>query len=169
MKTSINRHVLLLLPFIGLFGCGSSMLPGESIVTGATRVEVFRVGSEQTNPQDGKALGGYPILATGKEQGADFAARLAKVLKSDGVTPNRKKCGLQPGVGYRIWNGKLSVEVLICFKCDVLWPHVVGSSDAAPHREWQDFDPARADLLALTKEAFPDDAEIQALPKESTR
>lgn len=111
-------------------------------------------------------IGGYPILATGKEQGSDFAARLSKVLRSDGVTPNRKKCGLEPGVAYRIWEGSKAMEVLVCFKCDVLWPHGVGEEGVPPHQEWKDFDPVRAGLVALTKEAFPDDAEIQGLSKK---
>ena len=144
----------------GELGCGSaSNIPREP-----TRVEVFRVSSEQAGPSDAAKIGGYPILGTGKEQGPEFAARLSKVLRSDGVTPNRKKCGLQPGVAYRLWNGNKAVEVLVCFKCDVLWPHVVGEEGVPPHHEWKDFDPVRPELLALTKEAFPEDAEIQSLP-----
>jgi hypothetical protein len=91
---------------------------------------------------------------------------LSAVLQSDGVSPNRKKCGLEPGVAYRLWNGDKAVEVLVCFKCDVLWPHVVGEEGVPPQREWKDFDPVRAELLALTKEAFPEDAEIQNLPEQ---
>ncbi len=152
---------------LAAMGCGSSTknIPGDSIIREADRVEVFRVGSEPAASGAGEAIGGYPILATGKELGADFAARLSKVLRGGGVTRNQKKCGLEPGVAYRLWSGDRAVEVLVCFNCDVLWPHVVGSQAAAPHHEWQDFDPARAELLALTKEAFPDDAEVQGLPE----
>ncbi|MES2794301.1 MAG: hypothetical protein V4719_32100 [Planctomycetota bacterium] len=121
------------------------------------------MGSQAIANGSDKTIGYYPILATGREQGADFARRLSKVLLSSGVTQNQKKCGLEPGVAYRLWNGNRAVEVLICFKCDVLWPHVMGSNVASPHREWQDFDSVRAELLALAKEAFPQDAEIQEL------
>jgi hypothetical protein len=142
-------------------GCG----PGVPVPRQPTRVEVFRVGPEPADSPAGGTIGGYPILATGKEQGPDFAARLSKVLRSGGVTKNQKKCGLQPGVAYRIWGGEKTVEVLVCFKCDVLWPHVVGQEGVPPHEEWMDFDPVRPKLLALTKEAFPNDAEIQNLPE----
>lgn len=42
--------------------------------------------------------------------------------------------------------------------------NVMGERVEKPHHEWQDFDPARPELLALTKEAFPQDDEIQQLP-----
>lgn len=145
------------------YSTASNNIPGGSILRDAKRAEVFRVGPEPVANATGGVIGGYPILATGKEQGANYAARLSKVLRSGGVTQNRKKCGLQPGVAYRLWNDDRAVEVLVCFKCDVLWPHVVGSSDKDTHYEWQDFDPVRGKLVALAKEAFPDDAEIQSL------
>ena len=129
---------------VGL-GCDSgNRIPSATTIRGPTRVEVFRVGSTPADPSAGDTIGGYPILATGKEQGPDFAARLAKLLRSDGVTPNRKKCGLEPGVAFRLGTGDEEEEVLICFKCDVLWPHVVGREERPPHHEWKDFDPVRA-------------------------
>jgi hypothetical protein len=133
------------------------------------RVEVFRVSPREIGRASGKTdvqtINGYPILATGTEQGPEFADRLIKILRGRGVTKNKKKCGLEPGVAYRIWTGKKAEEVLVCFNCDVLWPHVVGvPMGDNPHYEWKDFDPVRGQILALTKEAFPDDAEIQALP-----
>lgn len=135
------------------------------ILKGATRVEVFRVSPQQTKDSKVQAIGGYPILSTGKEQDQAFARRLAEILLGNGVTQNAKKCRLEPGVAYRLWKEKQAVEVLVCFKCDELWPHVVGTSNKGSFMEWQDFDPVRARLLALSKEAFPDDKEIQALPE----
>jgi hypothetical protein len=165
MRKCLSLPILVASLMAGELGCGSSeRIPGESKLREPTRVEVFRVGSELASSTDKATIGGYPILATGKEQGSDFAARLLKILRSDGVTPNRKKCGLEPGVAYRIWSGDKALEVLVCFKCDVLWPHVVGEEGTLPHHEWKDFDPVRSELLALTKEAFPEDAEIQGLP-----
>ena len=81
------------------------------------------------------------------------------------MTPNRKKCGLAPGVAYRFWRGNEAVEVLVCFQCDVLWPHVMGSDASRPSRDYKDFDSVRPELLALTREAFPHDAEIRGLPE----
>ena len=138
-------------------------IPGESILRGAQRVEVFRVESEPVAGDPRETIGYRPIISVGREQGADFARRLSDVLRSSGVIPHRNHCSLQPGVAFRLWKGSRAVEVLVCFKCDVLWPHVVGSQVGNVVHEWQDFDLARAELVALTKEAFPDDIEIQAL------
>ncbi|MDB5337268.1 MAG: hypothetical protein JWN70_2887 [Planctomycetaceae bacterium] len=164
MRKRICVGLVVAMAVLGVWRLAASGTPGESILRGAQRVEVFRVGSKPVKDGSEKSIGDFPILATGKEQGADFARRLSRVLLSSGVTANRKKCGLEPGVAYRLWNGDRAVEVLVCFKCDVLWPHVMGSQFAKPHHEWQDFDRARPELLALTKEAFPQDAEIQQLP-----
>jgi len=142
---------------------------GISTLKGATRVEVFRVGSEKLQKPTSNTIGGYPILSAGKEKDQAFAGRLTNLLLGDGVTRNAKKCGLEPGVAYRLWNGDQAVEVLVCFKCDVLWPHLVGEQGKLPHQEWQDFDSARADLLELTREAFPEDLEIQNLPAKRSQ
>jgi hypothetical protein len=83
------------------------------------------------------------------------------------VTPNRKKCGFEPGVAFRVWRGDKAADVLLCFKCDVLWMHLDGAAIVNTHHEWKDFDPVRPDLLSLAKEAFPADAAIQALPAKS--
>ena len=69
------------------------------------------------------------------------------------------------GVAFRVWDGDRALEVLICFKCNDLWPHVVGESGTL-QSEWLAFDPVRAELVALAKEAFPNDAKIQAIPEE---
>lgn len=156
--------------FLGLIAMGiwwllPKSIPGAGILRGADRVEVFRVAPEPSVDGSIQKIAFYPILATGNEQGPEFARRLSKLLLGKGVTQNQKKCGLQPGVAYRVWNGDRAVEVLVCFKCDVLWPHVVSGSAKDAHLDWKDFDPIRADLVALTKEAFPKDPEIQALPE----
>jgi hypothetical protein len=83
------------------------------------------------------------------------------------VTWTSKKCGLVPGVAYRVWAGDRALEVLVCFKCDDLWPHVAGEPGTL-ERELLAFDSVRPELLALTKEAFPDDPQIQALPEVPT-
>ena len=121
------------------------------------------MASEPDHNPGSNTIAGFPILATGKEQDQAFAARLTAILLGDDVTRNAKKCGFSPGVAYRLWKGDLAVEVLICFECDVLWPHVVGERSDHPHLEWQDFDSVRADLIKLAKEAFPDDKEILSL------
>ena len=136
---------------------------GIAILKEASRVQVFRVASLADERNTSNTIQDYPILSTGKEHGQAFATRLSAILLGDGVTRNRKKCGIEPGVAFRLWKGDQSVEVLVCFTCNVMWPHVVGEQTEKPWSEWQDFDSARRDLLLLTKEAFPDDPEIESL------
>jgi hypothetical protein len=101
-------------------GCGpKNGIPGREILGAPDKVEAFRVDPDPAEASDGKAVRGYPITATGKEQTADFTGRLGKVLSGSGVTQNQKKCGLSPGVAYRITKGKRIMEVLICF--NVMW------------------------------------------------
>jgi len=150
---------------------GGTMPPGKftlpeqmiAILKSATRVETFRVGPEDTNKDPATEILGYPILAKGQEQGTEFAKKVGETLISGGVTQNRKKCGLRPGVAFRIWSGTDAVEVVICFECNVLWPHVVGEPIEDRFSEWQDFDPVRRDFAKLSTEAFPDDPTIQSL------
>jgi hypothetical protein len=166
------RKVLWLLPvavllavvaIVGIEIWGGVSRSATTILRNGDRVEVFRVSSKRADGGVADTIGGRPILATGKEQGPDFAARLGRVLRSWSVAPSSKKCAFEPGVAFRIWRGDKALEVLICFKCDDLWPHVVGESGSF-NDEVLAFDPVRAELVALAKEAFPDDPTIQALP-----
>jgi len=155
--------MLAVVAVVGMEIWGGVSRSATSILRDADRVEVFRVSPKWAENPGPDAIGGYPITAVGKEQGPEFAARLGKVLRSWGVGNSSKKCAFEPGVAFRVWRGDRAVEVLVCFKCDDLWPHVVGESGTLD-REWLEFDAVRADLLALAKEAFPDDPAIQALP-----
>jgi hypothetical protein len=153
--------VLGVIAYAGLWVWGGVNRSASSILRHGTRVEVFRV-----DPKPGEdradAVGGYPILAVGREQGPEFAARLSEVLRRWGVSRSSKKCGLMAGVAFRVWDGDRAVEVLICFKCDDLKVHVVGDDDS--DEGLLAFDSERRDLLALAKEALPDDPDIRALP-----
>ena len=155
--------VLAIVAVVGSVIWGGVSSSATSILRNGDRVEVFRVSPKWEKNPTVSNIGGFEILATGKEQGPEFAARLGKVLRSWGVAPSSKKCAFQPGVAFRIWRGDRALEVLVCFKCDDLWSHVVGESGTL-HDEVLAFDPVRAELVTLAKEAFPDDAKIQALP-----
>lgn len=124
---------------------------------------MFRIDSKyEKNTTDG--ICGYKILATGKEQGPKFAARLSEVLRRWGVARSSKKCGLSPGVAFRVWHGEKALEVVICFKCEDLKIHHIGTVDDRSLNDLLDFESERADLLSLAKEALPNDPDIQALP-----
>jgi hypothetical protein len=87
------RRLLVVLALLFGMGCGSSKGRLDSrtsaILSGATKVEVFRIdggkdSSDQTTTKPGDlTVGGYPIIARGADQGPDFARQLADVLDDD--------------------------------------------------------------------------------------
>lgn len=166
------RLNLTLLSILALTGCSGATSNGSftseiaSTLNGADRVEVFRVDPKPSADAGKNVIDGYPITATGKEQGREFAKKLSAILLSDSVIVSVKKCGLDPGVGYRFWKGKDGVDVVVCFNCDVLRVRKTGAESTDFNEGMRDFDPVRAKLLRLTKEAFPEDKEIQGLTEQ---
>ncbi len=81
------------------------------------------------------------------------------------------QCYIEPAVAFRVWKGQQFTDTVICFKCNQL--AVLEHNETAPKRSiggWLtgrfnvagDFI-ARPQLLALTKEAFPDDSAVQSI------
>lgn len=100
----------------------------------------------------------------GRVPGQQFASRLAAILLAEHTYGIAATDCFDPGVAYRLWKGDRSVDVLICFHCNNL--------DVRPNRKAEsaggqlaDFGQStvRTELLKLTKEAFPDDRDIQSL------
>jgi hypothetical protein len=114
---------LLVAAVCATIGCNPGISPeGTAILREGTRVEVFRVAPEPTrSPTDRPKIGRYPVLTQGKDLGSDFAVRLAAAV--NGHPELDKKCGIHPGVAFRVWRGDQCVEVLVCFQCDVLAIH----------------------------------------------
>lgn len=139
-----------------------------SIIAGATRVEVFRVNPEKPNEPMGKECGGYPVIATAKEQGKEFAGKIAAIVFDEKTYDfeKGKKCMFEPGVGFRLWKDKDWVDVVLCFHCDELEISTIPPGEKERKSAHEDFDAARAVLVKLCKEAFPDDKEIQGLAEK---
>lgn len=168
-------HLRFLVPavLVAVAGCGGAKekerfdAQTRAVLVGATRVEVFRIDGED-GPHDRKPktpgegrIGGFRVTAQGKEQGKEFASRLADILCDDKTyTRNFASC-FWPGVAFRVRKGEEVVEVLICFTCGNLY---VGPPTKVA-RENVSFNgsPLRPRLVRLAKEAFPQDKEIQGL------
>jgi hypothetical protein len=142
---------------------------GIKILKGVTKVEVFRVDSSREAQKGEKKIGTYPISATGKTQGKAFAGELVKVLFADDTYYGREAKCFEPGLAYRLWKGKASVEVIICFKCTNLRVtakdakgKVLNESDETPPGGFGGT-ASEAALIKLAKKAFPRDKDIQAL------
>ena len=139
-------------------------------LTGADRVEVFRVSTKRAREDDPEA-GGYVVTATGRSQDTAFAGRLAAVLldeKSYRFDANRVG-GFEPVVVLKVWKGQRWVEVLLSFATDELVVRAPGAKDGAVRSAQADAGPARRELLGLVRQALPDDARLKALPETMPR
>lgn len=124
----------------------------------AERVESFRVSSDDKIEGDAPdRIGGYKVTGTGK--GKVKPKELTSILLDEKTYEfeTAKRCVFKPGVAFRFWLAKESIDVLLCFSCDEL--EVI----AAGHRATEDFDRARPRLVKLAKKAFPSDKEIGGL------
>lgn len=141
--------------------------PAIALLRKANKVECYRILPEQS-PNAKEAIQGYPIISKGKDHDVLFAGKIATQL----LNPNtyrfgdRKKCEFSPGVAFRLWHEKTSVDVLICFSCDELEVIFTVTGQEKPKIAHEDCDGARAELLKLAKVAFPDDKVIQGLKEK---
>lgn len=168
MSRSRPFAVLLL---VVLPGCGRVPAPARAVqpvLTGATRVEVYRIdgGSTEAMPRaagPGDAVvDGFVVLARGKDQGPVFAARLADVLLSGRTYTDRFVKCYAPGVAFRFYRGEERADAVVCFACGNLY---LGPPSGGRVSENATFSgsPAAGRLVRLAKEALPDDKDIQAL------
>jgi hypothetical protein len=145
-----------------------AFLGGErpvGIIAGVTKVEVFRVNPEKPTEPMGKECGGYPIISTAKEQTREFGLKIAAIVFDEKTYDweKAKRCMFEPGVGFRLWREKDWVDVVICFHCDEIEISTIPPGEKDRKVSHEDCDAARAALVKLCKEAFPDDKEIQGL------
>lgn len=148
----------------------------DSILDGATRVQIFRVMSEieahspdQRSPRifspTAAKVDNCYVTATGKEQGPQFAKEIAHVLFDEGTyTQDRLLCITLPGVVFRVWKGSQSLDVVLCFHCGEMYT----VTRDANGRETQGVytlmaGDSRSEFARLAKQAFPNDPDIQAL------
>ncbi len=171
-RTSICFHPLAAMILLLSTGCA---IGGESprvrdfvgeravnVLHGADRVEVFRVAAPWKKGKEGPMLGKYPLISTGKEQGKEFGTKLAQIVLDDSTYEWNiaKACEFDPGVAYRVWSGKESILVLICFHCDEIG---IIADESDVKIRIHDFDRGRPALVRLARQVFPEDKEIQGL------
>lgn len=127
----------------------------------ADSVTAFRIEPDPSRPEAGAASVGIHRVISGPEDvaPADAAALAAVFQDPDTYDWQRaKSCEFRPGVGLRFARGASRVDLALCFECDMLTIHREGRRIGV-----EDFDDARAPLVAIMQRTFPDDAEIQAL------
>jgi hypothetical protein len=167
-------RILILVPFVVLVGCGGTGKKrfGDqtvAVLSGATKVEVFRTDGanyiglikEKDIKPDENRMGGFLVTAQGKDQGKEFAARLAKILFDERTYSDTRANCFWPGVAFRVWKEQEFIELLICFKCDNFYCGLPQERTMENASFWGS--PLRPELVRMAKEAFPDDKEIQEL------
>jgi hypothetical protein len=147
--------------------------PALKILSGATRVECFRIDPRTADKGEGKPsakhIDGYPFTATAKEQGRDFAGKLTAALKEEKSYGPPARCFF-PGVGFRAWKDKESVDVVICYMCSNFYA-VARDADGKEVARTQltGFGGNWAAFVELAKAAFSDDPAIQKLDAKDSR
>lgn len=146
----------------------------------ATKFEAFRVFAKSDENFIGVLAGpgyydktfGYFSKVTVEDR--KFATRLGEIA-SDAKTyswPGKSNtlCSIKPAVTFRLWKNQQFVDMIVCFHCSQLVVmkndekvevESFGGSLNGRYRVAGDFNVKRNELLALTKEAFPDDEAIQ--------
>jgi hypothetical protein len=134
-----------------------------AILNGATKAKAFRIADKPSEKPEGKHVSGYPVLSAAKEQGKDFAKRLSALVQDEKSLFSAQARCFSPGVAFRLWNERESVDVVVCYTCwglrltardaDGKVLHQTGGGFKANHDAW----------VKLAKEAFPEDKQIQAL------
>jgi hypothetical protein len=138
-----------------------------AVLAGATKVEAFRLesaGPANAGIQSQRQFDGFAVKAQGKDQGPALAKKLADVLLDEKTYSTTFAACFTPGVAFRVWNGDACVDVVICFLCQNFYcgPPTENARENASFADT----PARAALVRLAKEAFPDDKEVQGLEEK---
>jgi hypothetical protein len=123
------------------------------------RVEAFRIKSNGYNEQSVQgrpSLDGHEITARGTLQGPGFAKQLAAAILNDkNVLGVGAQCDFMPRDAFRVWRGKESALLLICFECHEIHLKYYDAAGKPVH-EAGFYLGTNVDTLArLMKQAFP--------------
>jgi hypothetical protein len=144
----------------------ASLYGGEATfeaIKSAKSIEAVRIDAKKHDEKlanSETAILGYPITSEPVKLTPEQIKTLAAILADPGTYrfDRAKGCEFLPGVALRTTAGKQPVVILICFGCDELGIYLGGKR--VGH---EDFDDARGKLVALAKQIFPKDEEIQKL------
>ena len=147
-----------------------------AIFSNATKVETFRLFAVSRNEKSKTSLRTFKVFAQGPTLDGTFGRKLGAILlrPETYILPGQgtTACAFEPGVAFRVWSGPKSVDVIICFHCNQLGvvendPKVsvrsIGGRLNDRMNVLGDFNPARAQLLALAKQAFASVEAVQSM------
>jgi hypothetical protein len=160
--------VLVIVPLISLWQGPHRKLGDHtiSILRGADHVETFRLDDTGEGDWMGsKEIRQFPPTGRGRTQSRAFANRLSRLVLDPRTYagPDDSTCLFNPGVAYRAWRGRECVEVIVCFHCTEMVITTKDEQGHPTHAAHTQFAFTRAAFVALAKETFPSDKEIQSL------
>lgn len=146
-----------------------------AILDGADRVETFRLqgGDEDETAAEMTALHGphpqyldeYTVIGNGPTQGRAFAKALQTALVQGTSAPDGAQC-FMPGVGFRAWKGQAHTDICVCFTCQSVEIVTQDAKQTVLYRSLTELGASRPALLALSRQAFPQDKQLAAVPDQ---
>jgi len=131
-----------------------------ALLAHAERTEIFRLTGTHELDRDEKNWARGPVWGEARTREV-----VAKLLSDDGYLFSIKpKCEPRPGMLMRLFSGKRSIEVRLCFECSIL---ELSTTDPKFGRTLH-FSPSRSTWARWAKEAFPKDPVIQGLHEKDT-
>ena len=147
----------------------------KAILDSADRVETFRLqGSDEDEDAFGHSAAAYAapqyledhlVICRRPTQGRAFAGALQAALVQGTSEPDAAQC-FEPGLGFRAWQGKAHTDICVCFTCQGVEIVTKDAKQAVLHQSLTELGASRPALLALSKQAFPQDKALAALPTQ---
>jgi hypothetical protein len=136
------------------------LLGGKDVYADAQRIIPVIVNSEQGSGEKKENLENYAIAQKGKALTPEQIKKLQTIIFNTGTYDFnvQKKCMFQPYVGFIFEKDGKQAHALFCFSCNE-----VSFGRDAKAGNLEDFDAARKDMLALSREVFPGDAALTRL------
>lgn len=136
------------------------LLGGKDIYGDAQRVIPVLVNSETGSGEKKENLEGYAITRKGNILSPEQQQRLQAVIFNAGTYDFKtsKRCPFRPYVGFIFEKSGKQAHALFCFSCNE-----VSFGRDSKQGNIEDFDAARKEILALSREAFPGDAALSKL------
>lgn len=139
------------------------LLAGREVFADAERVIPVLVDSNEGSGVKKENLEGYAITKKANLLTPEQIKRLQKVV-FDVETYDfnlSKRCPFHPYVGFIFEKGGKKAHALFCFQCNE-----VSYGRDGKQGNIEDFDSARAEILALSKEVFPQDPGLAQVGKD---
>ena len=125
-------------------------------INSSTNVTAYRLPENSYNRAK---LDEYKMLSGPISLSSDTQARVRSILLDPAMYGGPSTaCVPDYGVRFQFRHNGKDVDVLLCFKCDILGVYEDGDA-----RRIEYFTPGRTQFVTLVKELFPDDADIALL------